>query len=170
MEEVYVPIKNFEEYKISNYGNVKGKSGNILKCACSRAGGFYPCVTLYKNKKHHGKRVHRLVAEHFIPNPEKKYSVDHIDRNRQNNKVTNLRWATRKEQLNNQKIFRDRIATNNSKERYIYIDKRVKNAKKIYVLFANKNVNGGKQLQKYFYTIEEAISFRDKTIKATIHK
>lgn len=47
------------------------------------------------------KKVHRLVAEAFIPNPEGKKDVDHIDTNRQNNCVCNLRWATRKENCNN---------------------------------------------------------------------
>lgn len=46
-------------------------------------------------------RVHRLVAECFIPNPDNKPTVDHIDRNRQNNAVSNLRWASRKEQADN---------------------------------------------------------------------
>ena len=170
MEEVYVPVKNFEEYKISNYGNVKGKSGIILKGSCTKAGGFYKTVCFYKNKKHYTKRVHRLVAMHFIPNPEKKYSVDHIDRNKQNNKITNLRWATRQEQSDNRKTFRDIKHINISKERYIHIDKRIKNAKKIYVYFVNKKINDGKPILKYFYTTEEAILFRDKIINATIHR
>jgi len=45
--------------------------------------------------------IHRIVAESFLPNPFHKTTVDHIDRNRQNNSVHNLRWATMKEQCNN---------------------------------------------------------------------
>lgn len=47
------------------------------------------------------KKVHRIVAETFIPNPEHKPEVDHVDTNRQNNCVWNLRWVTRKENSNN---------------------------------------------------------------------
>ena len=47
--------------------------------------------------------VHRLIAETFIPNPENKPCIDHIDRNRDNNDVSNLRWVTIKENAYNQK-------------------------------------------------------------------
>ena len=49
----------------------------------------------------HRYKVHRLVAECFIPNPDHKDTVDHIDRNRSNNVYSNLRWATRREQAGN---------------------------------------------------------------------
>ena len=53
-----------------------------------------------KGKTYH---VHRLIAETFLPNPENKPYIDHIDRNRANNDVSNLRWVTVKENAYNQK-------------------------------------------------------------------
>ena len=60
--------------------------------------------TLHLNYKKYW--VHRLVAETFIPNPENKPFVDHIDRNPSNNDVTNLRWVTKQENMNNMKTNR----------------------------------------------------------------
>jgi len=169
MEEIFVPVKDFKGYEISNYGNVKGKRGAILKPCCCKSGGFYPSVTFYKNKKHYPRKIHRLVAEHFIENPNKFKTVDHIDRDTRNNNVKNLRWATMKTQANNQKTFKDRKKKNITKERYIHFDKRIKSSKKIYLYFKNKKVNNGKSFYKYFYTIEDAVEYRDKLIDDTIH-
>ena len=62
----------------------------------------------YYHVKYHGKvfSVHRLVAETFLENPENKPTVDHIDRNRLNNDVSNLRFATYKEQIENGSALR----------------------------------------------------------------
>lgn len=66
-------------------------------------GSVSPGGYLYIGFKNKGYRVHRLVAETFIPNPENKPVVDHIDRNITNNNVSNLRWATQAENMNNTK-------------------------------------------------------------------
>lgn len=112
MEEIWKDIDGFEGYyQISNLGNVKSldrilkdnggifiKRGNYRKLA-EQAG--YKRVSLYKNDKDRKFMVHRLVAQAFIPNPNNKPFIDHIDGNRANNKVDNLRWVTHSENMKN---------------------------------------------------------------------
>lgn len=74
------------------------KQIHFIKPDVSKLG--YSRVTV--NGKHYG--LHRLVAEAFIPNPESKPTVDHIDRNPRNNDVSNLRWASPKEQADNTRL------------------------------------------------------------------
>ena len=56
---------------------------------------------LYKNKKRNTVKVHRLVANAFIPNPDNKPQIDHINTVKDDNRVCNLRWCTEKENSNN---------------------------------------------------------------------
>lgn len=108
MAEEWRDIIGFEGfYQVSNLGRVKRiKSGSgtqperILRPRINR--GYYR-VNLSKNNHPFDKRIHRLVAEAFIPNPENKPEVDHIDGNVQNNNVDNLRWVTPKENMQNEK-------------------------------------------------------------------
>lgn len=79
----------------SNSGRIKHKFGNIVEGSLHPSGYKYVMV---EGKKY---SVSRLIAETFIPNPERKLTVDHIDRNRINNRVENLRWFTMKEQAGN---------------------------------------------------------------------
>lgn len=96
-------IDGFPEYYISENGDVFSKKGhwpNImakLKPQLSKFG--YYRINLHKDKKQIHKSIHRLVAEAFIPNPEHKTDVNHKNGIRTDNRVENLEWATRSENI-----------------------------------------------------------------------
>ena len=100
MKEIWKDIKDYEGlYQASNLGRVKRiTTGRVLK-PLKHANG-YLMVKLSKNSIVYTKTVHRLVAEAFIPNPEHKSEINHIDENKTNNNVSNLEWMTRKENIN----------------------------------------------------------------------
>lgn len=95
---MWVKLKNFKNYSINEHGEVRNDlKGNIKKPTLNKANG-YLMLDLYENNIRTKIPVHRLVAEAFIPNPENKPTVDHKDGNRQNNAISNLRWASYSEQ------------------------------------------------------------------------
>ena len=98
-KEIWKDIQGYEGlYQVSNLGRIKsGYKSIILQPGVCRG---YLIVNLYKDKKGLSQKVHRLVAQAFIPNPENKPTVNHKDGNKQNNCVSNLEWATIKEQNN----------------------------------------------------------------------
>lgn len=105
--ETWKPISDYEGlYEISNYGRVKtlfkGVS-KIRKQVFSNPGYFG--LVLYKNNFPQSARIHVLVAQAFVPNPENKPVVNHKDANRRNNQVSNLEWVT---QLENKKHAYDK--------------------------------------------------------------
>lgn len=99
MEEEYRDVVGFEGYfQVSNLGNVFSKrSKRLLKLTKSKT-GYWTFVTRI-NGIPHFFLVHRLVAEAFIPNPESKPFVNHIDGCKTNNMLSNLEWVTPTENL-----------------------------------------------------------------------
>jgi hypothetical protein len=99
-QEIWKDIEGYEGlYKISSFGNVFSvKSNKILKLLVNNG---YKNIYLHINKQRKFFSVSRLVAKHFIPNIENKEQVDHIDRNKFNNHISNLRWAMRTENNRN---------------------------------------------------------------------
>lgn len=102
MEEIWHDIENYKGlYQISNKGRVKSLykgSERILRPSWMTGG--YLFVVLCKNGNQSKQRIHRLVAQAFIPNPENKPQVNHKDECKTNNTVENLDWATAKENCN----------------------------------------------------------------------
>ena len=137
MNELFVDIKGYEGfYQISNLGTVKSLEHSIIRSNGVKQtvkeriikpslgkNGYYT-ISLWRNGKGKGFQIHRLIAEHFIPNPENKPYIDHINTDRTDNTVwlnedgsinyekTNLRWVTPKENNNNP------ITRNNHKHKY----------------------------------------------------
>lgn len=98
MRENELRIGNWKDYKVYSDGRIRSKDDSrFLKQRINDKG--YPCVSLHVNGKCVFKRVHRLVAEVFIPNPENKPCVNHKDRNRANADVDNLEWMTHSENV-----------------------------------------------------------------------
>lgn len=93
-------IPNYEGlYAATQDGHIWSYKLNRFLLQHKTNGYFY--VNLIKNKINQSIPVHRLVALTFIDNPENKPTVDHIDRNKTNNNISNLRWATISEQNSN---------------------------------------------------------------------
>ena len=96
-------------YKVSNYGHVKSIKKQLVLKICG-SGNRYKTVALC-NGMRKTFRLHRLVAAAFIPNPDNLPEIDHIDGDRANNHATNLRWCTRKQNLNYQKAINNKRET-----------------------------------------------------------
>ena len=90
-------INGYGDYTIDTEGNVYSlRSSRYLHPSLSNG---YEFVRLYNklNKKGRSHKVHRLVAQQFLDNPERKRCVNHLDGNRRNNRLSNLDWVTHKE-------------------------------------------------------------------------
>jgi hypothetical protein len=151
---VFKDIVGYDNYDVSNYGHVRNKkSGRILKPQTNHDG--YHQVRLSKNGKVKTHKVHRLVLIAFVPNPDNKPMCDHIDRNRTNNCLYNLRWASRSENCINTRDYKN----NKSGHRNISWHK---SSKKFVVKIKR---NGKQKFHGVFENIEDAIDHRDQLMK-----
>jgi hypothetical protein len=155
-EEIWKTIEEFPDYQVSNQGRVKSLWGRyniserILKLnLVGRKGEQYYAVNLYNQSgKRQTTKVHKLVALAFLPNPENLPVIDHINRNKLDNTITNLRWYSHEGNLYNSTPRKSKL-----QQQFIYPtsqDKYLVNIRRRTLKYS-----------KVFDTLEEAIVQRD---------
>lgn len=106
--ECWAPINDdFPNYEVSTYGRVRNVKRSIIMKPYYRWGGYARVTLLNKESEMKGFYVHQLVSKVWINNEEGKKEVDHIDKDKNNNHVTNLRWVTRSENNINRRKFKN---------------------------------------------------------------
>ena len=154
MDVEWKQITDFSKYEVSSNGDIRSYHRNsckILKQTANQDG--YLKIELRNDTRSFKAVVSRLVAQAFIPNPENKPEVDHIDRNTTNNKVDNLRWVNRNQNCINRKAY------NQLNEKHIYM---LPNRNKKFVVQIkrdNKIIH-----RSQYYTLEEAIVQRNSIL------
>lgn len=146
-------------YEISDHGNVRSKDRQSISYGtrlCNRKGkelkthigkNGYVYVELCREGKRKTFNIHRLVGLTFLANPFDLPMIDHMDRDKTNNHISNLRWVSGAENQHNKGVHKN----NASGEQYIQVMYRV------------SIIRDGKKIQKVFKTMDEAKEFR-KTI------
>jgi hypothetical protein len=153
-------LENYTNYILYKDGKVWSKKTNrFLKSWVSKNGYVKVCLSQLKDKQLTKQfYIHRLLAKYYIPNDdkEKKY-IDHIDRNKTNNELTNLRWVTHSENMCNVNIRKH----NNTGEQYIGYEEK-------YDRYRFRKTTNKKTFQKIFKTKEDAIKFRDEYLISVV--
>ena len=152
MDELFDLIDYEELYKINKKGEIWSNHYNRFMTPTINNGTGYYSIELSKGKQNIKQTsIHRLLAIQFIPNPNNLPTVDHIDRNKLNNSLDNLRWASFRTNNLNKSI------TPKSGHQNIYIDS--------YECAVVNIRTKEKRYNKRFYKLEEAIAWRDKIIE-----
>ena len=98
MVDTWSKIDEYSNYSVSRNGDIRNdRTGKLKTGRLNRYG--YPVVDLYSNGERQTERIHRLVAEAFVPNPECKPQVNHINGDKTNNSADNLEWVTPSENM-----------------------------------------------------------------------
>ena len=149
----YGTIKDYENYVIRSDGVViKIITKREMKSCVDNRGYLNVCLCNEGKKKTF--LLHRLLGKAFIDGEDETHNtIDHIDRNRTNNSLDNLRWATKSEQSINQNP-----RPNNTGEKHIHLTGR--NTYKVSIVRNRKII-----IKKYFKTMEEAVIARDDSLR-----
>ncbi len=128
MNEIWKPIEGTDgKYEVSNTGKVRclnyKQTGKTKELTASEKVGGYLQLRVKKNGNLKTVVVHRLVADAFIPNPDRKPEVNHIDGNKKNNSADNLEWVTRSENIKHAVNIglREKVASEASKRGKVWI-------------------------------------------------
>ena len=97
MKEQFIQIETHPKYYATSEGRIINSRGKAKSQTNNKDG--YLKVDLYHGGERTTKRVHRIIAEAFVPNPDNKPDVNHIDGNKHNNRPENLEWATKSENM-----------------------------------------------------------------------
>ena len=145
-------LKGYEKlYKINKNGEIWSNHYNKIMTPTLNKTGYYNIELSKGHQDIKQTSIHRLLAIQYIPNPNNLKMVDHIDRNKTNNCLENLRWASSRTNNLNMGI------TPKSGHQNIYIDS-------YECAVVNIRVNG-KRYNKRFYKLEDAIAWRNKIIE-----
>ena len=102
--EIWKQVEGYEDYEVSSWGKVRNKTTHDILWQERHDKGYMRVNLMLQDKRHHLK-VHRLVAQAFVPNPDRKPQVNHKDGNNRNNSFTNLEWVTDAENKAHQKAM-----------------------------------------------------------------
>lgn len=150
--EIFKQIEGFNNYKVSNLGYVINKKNKILKTCISNRG--YLMVQLYDKNIRRIFNLHKLIAETFLIKENENYEIDHINGDKKDNKIENLRFCSRSENLKNRKIFYRKTSTQTG-EHHIYKNKNS------FTLLIRHNKCNHRSTHK---DLNEAINKRDELI------
>ena len=152
MAELFLKINGYANYSVSDQGNIRNDAKCMILKHLISNNGYHGVVLCKTSMKLDRKQflVHRLVALTFLDNPEKKDFVDHIDGDKNNNSLSNLRWATRNE--NNANVKKN--IRNKSGQAGVYFNKRAKK------WHSEIRMNNKKYSLGYFTDINDAILAR----------
>lgn len=146
MNDSFCQLSEFPDYEINRFGVIRNRKTGKVKSQYPSNGGYY-FVTLHKeNQGGKPRRVHRLLAEAFIPNPQQKPCINHINGNRGDYSLENLEWCTHDENMKH--AFRTGLV-NNTGERNGQAKISTEIAKKIKLLLASRKLTQQKIAERF---------------------